>query len=202
MTFKPSDNERNKVAQMTDKALISDLTWRSLEMQRAAFPGMPHFMVPDDLPQLFRVTTRKGIDRLHVKSLGILADNEKTFREVLSMAKKRKCEIVSQDEGRTFIVNGNCEYIVKMWGESRRNGAAKIGANISADRKKVATKAAIDKIKDRWGTPSHIWPTKMLLEEAGRSLNTVKSMLGPRPVAQRNYDAKIKRKERADANRI
>lgn len=166
-------------------------------MQKAAFPGMPHFMVPDDLSQVFRPTTRNGTDRLHVKSLGILADNEKTFREVLSMAKKRKCEIVSQDEGRTFVVNGNCENLVSLWKEARRNGAAKIGANISADRKKAATKEAVAKIAERWPMSSDEWPTRTLLAEADISLNTAKAHLGKRPIAQYNYQAKLKRKANA-----
>jgi hypothetical protein len=35
-----------------------------------------------------------------------------------------------------------------------------------------------------------------LLDEAGLSLNTVKAVLGSRPIAQANYQAAQKRKER------
>lgn len=182
---------------MTDKALISELTWRTLAMQKAAFPDMPHFVMPDDLQWLMRPTTRKERDRVHVISLGVIADNEKTFREFLALAKKRKIELISREDNQTFFVNGNCENLVKWWKDARRNGAAKIGAKVSADQKKKETMLAIDKIRDRWPLPSKEWPTKVLLAEADRSLNTVKSVLGPRPIAQYNYQAKIKRKANA-----
>lgn len=175
---------------MTDKALISDYTYRSLQSQRAHSGDMPVFILPDDLSQLFRQTTRKIEDRYHVASLAILAAKEKDFREFLAQAKKRKAQIISREDNQTFVVNGNCENLVKWWKDARRNGAAKIGARISADNKKAATKEAIDKIRDRWPMPSKQWPTRILIDEAGKSLNTVKSILGPRPIAQYNYRTK------------
>ena len=178
---------------MTDKALISALTWRSLEMQRKAFADLPCFVAPDDLPQLLRPTTRKEADRIHVLSLGVIADKEKDFREFLALAKKRKVEIVSREDNQTFQVNGNCENLVKWWKDARRTGAAKIGANIGAEQKKAATKEAIDKIKDRWPLPSKEWSTAALLAEADLSFNTVKSRLGSRIIAQANHRAKVKR---------
>lgn len=175
---------------MTDKALISDYTWRTLESQRASSGDLPVFLLPDDLSQLFRSTQRKVSDRFHVESLAILAAKEDDFREFLAQAKKRKAEIVSREDNQTFIVNGNCENLVKWWKDARRNGVAKIGARISADRKKANTKEAAAKIADRWPLPSKEWPTPTLLAEADLSLNTVKLILGPRPVAQYNYKAK------------
>ena len=88
---------------------------------------------------------------------------------------------------------------MKWWKDARRSGAAKIGAKISADQKKAATKEAIEKIRDRWVLPSKQWPTKVLLEEAGRDFKTVKSVLGVRSIAQYNYEAAKKLKERRDA---
>lgn len=187
---------------MTDKALISELTWRSLEMQRKAFPGMPHFVIPHETQWLLRATTRKERDRIYVMSLGVIAETEKKMRDFLALAKKRKCEIVSLEDERSFVVNGNCEHLVKWWRDARRKGAGKVGADIAAANRKVATKDAIDKIRDRWPLNSKTWPTDVLLAEADRSLNTVKSFLGSRIVAQANHRAKLKRKERADANRI
>lgn len=70
------------------------------------------------------------------------------------------------------------------------------GAIASASKKKLFSKRACRKIKDRWPLPNKIWPTYMLLKEAGISLNTVKATLGPRPIAQYNYQAKLKRKAR------
>ena len=48
-------------------------------MQRKAYSV---FVLPDDLSQVMRPTTRKGRDRFHdVISLGIIADSEKDFRQ-------------------------------------------------------------------------------------------------------------------------
>lgn len=180
---------------MTDKVLISELTWRSHSMQVKAFEGsgMPVYSVEDDLHEIFRPTTRKTRGRIHVMSLAIIADKEKDFREFLARAKERKLEIVSQEDDRAFVVNGNCENIVKWWKDSRRNGSAKIGADISASRKREAAKAAAEKIRDRWPLPSETYTTEDLLEEAGISLNTAKTYLGRRPIEQANYRAKHKR---------
>lgn len=188
---------------MTDKAVISSLTYRSLESQKAALAGMPTFTIPDELAILFRKTTRKTINRLHVVSLGVIADTEKKCREFLALAKKGNAEIVSLEDGRTFSVNGNCDNIVKWWKDARRSGSAKIGAKLSAENKKAKSAEGIAKIKDRWPLPSSEWTTAALLKEAGVSLNTAKSHLGRRPIAQYNYQAKIKRaKRRQEAGRV
>lgn len=184
---------------MTDKALISELTWRSLEMQKKAFAGMPHFVAPEETPHLLRPTTRKGRDRIHVISLGVIAETERKFRDFLALAKERKCEIVSLEDERSFIVNGNCENLVKWWKDARRKGAGKTAARISASNRKAATLEAVNKIKDRWPLDSKTWPTSVLLAEAERSLNTVKSFLGSRIVAQTNYRAAQKRKAKLEA---
>jgi hypothetical protein len=178
---------------MTDKALISELTWRTLDMQREAFPGMPHFIIPDEVQWLLRPTTRKGRPRIHVMSLGVIADSEPKFRRFLEDAKEQRAEIVSKEDGKTFAVNGNCENLVRWWKVARMTGAAKIGAQASAKSKKEITARGIAKIKDRWHLPSDEWPTNALLDEAGISYKTAKTMLPPRPVAQYNWNAKHKR---------
>lgn len=81
--------------------------------------------------------------------------------------------------------------------------AAQVGGKISAALRRKESLAGAEKIKDRWGLPSKIWPTKVLLKEANFSYNTAITIpgLGPRPIAQYNYQAKLKRKERRDAKR-
>ena len=178
---------------MTDKALISEYTYRSLASQKANSGDMPIFILPDDLSQLFRPTTRKVEDRYHVDSLAVLAKKEEDFREFLTEAKKRKAQIISREDNKTFAVNGNCENIVKWWKDARRNGTAKIGARRSADKKKAISAEGVAKIKDKWPLPSKEHPTAQLLAIAELSLNTVKSILGPRPIAQHNYRIKYGR---------
>lgn len=175
---------------MTDKALISEYTYRTLESQRRSLGDMPIYVLPDDLPQLFRPTIRKSEERYHVASLGILAKKEDEFREFLAEAKKRKAQIVSREDNQTFVVIGKCDNLIKSWKNARRNGVAKIGGQRSADKRKAISAEGIAKIKDKWHLPSKQWPTPQLLATAELSLNTVKSILGPRPIAQYNHRSK------------
>lgn len=170
-------------------------------MQKALFDGMPTFLVPDDLSQLFRPTARKSKDALHVASLAVIADKEKALREFLYCVKARSLTLVSHEEKQRFVLSpeADIEHIVAEWRIARNRGATKIGARRSADKKKAASRAAADKIRDRWPMPSDVWPTRTLLDEAGVSLNTIKAHLGRRSIAQANYQAAQKRKERRNA---
>lgn len=185
---------------MTEKALISELTWRSLEMQKAHFPDMPHFVAPDDLPMLLRPTTRKHENKIFVISFAVIADNEKDLREFAKLCKARKTEVCSSEGQTVWRWYNSAHILVEWWREARRNGAAKIGARISADKKKAKGKEGADKIANRWPMPSDEYPTATLLKEAGISLNTAKAHLGKRPIAQYNYQATQKRKERRNAS--
>lgn len=177
---------------MTDKALISDYTYRTMDSQRANSGDMPVFVLPDDLSQLFRPTTRQIVDRYHVDSLAIIARKEDEFREFLANAKRRKAEIVSREDNQTFKINGNCENLVKWWKDARRTGAGKIGGQISADNKKKFARQGIELIRADWPKPSNEVSTETLKERSGLSLNTIKKYLGPRAIAQYNYNTKHK----------
>jgi len=174
---------------MADKALISELTWRDMEMQKAAFPDMRHYIIPDDLPFIFRKTQRREKDVFHVMSPAIIADNEKDFKSFVEQAWKLGASIKSQ-EGDLLHPDRKMKSVIAIWREARKKGTAKIGAKISADRKKARVKEACALIADRWPLPSSEHPTKKLLAEADISLNSVKSVLGSRPIAQYNYRAK------------
>lgn len=183
---------------MANKALISEYTWRSIEMQRAAFPDMKIYVLPQDLSQLMRPTTRQEADHIHVMSLGVIADNEKDFREFLEMMAKRKAWLRTADDeiGFDFEVKPFLfPKLTKLWKAARRAGIQKIGGRISAQKRMDESKAGADKIKDRWGTPSKTWPTRVLLKEADMSYNTAIKFLGKRPIAQYNYQAKLKRQK-------
>lgn len=187
---------------MPDVALISELTWRSLAMQKAAYPSMPHFVGPDEIPTMLRQSTRKEMLNVHVVSLGVIAESEKEFREFYDALRKRKARLIADEDGlKTHSLPSSPDSLLILWRAARRNGAAKIGARISADNKKASSKEAVAKIADRWPMSSDEWPTRVLLKEADISLNTAKAHLGKRPIAQYNYQAKLKRKERRDAKR-
>lgn len=178
---------------MTDKALISELTWRSLEMQKHAFPGMPHYIMPDEVASIMRPSQRKDELRIHVMSLGIIANNEKDLRSFMKMVEKRKARIYVSEKMTEY----GCKTISMMiedWRDARKEGAAKVGGQISADKRKAKSAAGAKLIEARWGMPSKTWPTHVLLKEADMSYNTAKTILGKRPIAQYNYQAKMKRK--------
>ena len=163
---------------MTDKAVISEYTYHSLESQRANSGDMPIFVLPHDLLQLFRSTTRKTDDLLHVESLGILADTEEKFREFLALAKKRKAQIISREDSRAFIVNGNCENLVKWWKDARRKGAGKIGGDIAGKAKRAATADRCKGLtKEEW-TNGAI-KNAQLVEKYYTSLNSLKRYAFP-----------------------
>lgn len=158
---------------MTDKAVISAYTYRSLESQRTSHVDMPVFVLPDDLPQLFRATTRQAHDTIHVVSLGVLADTEARFRDFLALAKKRKAKIVSQEDDRSFIVNGNVENLVKWWKDARRKGAGKTGGDLAAKAKKaVIAERAKGLTKNEW-TDGSI-KNAQLVGKYGASINALK----------------------------
>jgi len=166
-------------------------------MQKCAFPGLPVFVAPDDLPSLLRKTRRTEKLVIHVMSLAVIADKEKDFRSFMKSAYDMGASIkTSEDEGAVWPTRG-MDVAVSAWRMARKEGSGKAGGRISADRKKAKVKEAADKIKDKWPLPSKEWPTKALLEEAGVSLNAIKSVLGKRPIAQYNYQAKLKRKANA-----
>jgi len=72
-----------------------------------------------------------------------------------------------------------------------------IAGQNSAKIAKLNSRRAAAKIADRWPLSSEEWPTRTLLKEADISLNTAKAHLGKRPIAQYNYQAKMKRKANA-----
>jgi hypothetical protein len=185
---------------MVDKALISELTWRSLYMQRKAFPDMPHFVAPDEISTMLRSSTRKETLNIHVLSEAIIADTEQDYRQFWASMKKRKATLHVKERNAILVpwcldMNG----VVKIWKTERKNGAAKIGGRMSADKKEAASREACEQIKDRWPLSSLAWSTNILLDEVGIVYNTAIKYLGKRPIAQYNYAAKQKRIDRRNA---
>jgi len=130
-------------------------------------------VLPHDLPSLFRPTSRKMSERFHVESLGVLAETELSFREFLTQTKKRKAEIVSREDNQTFIVNGNCENLVKWWKDARRKGSAKIGGERGAASKKAAIAALLKDLTKEEYTDGAI-KNAQLVKKYGPSINAIK----------------------------
>jgi hypothetical protein len=101
------------------------------------------------------------------------------------------------EEGWRWRPGQSTRNAVKAWKAARIKGVSRIGGRISAQRKEATTKEAIELIREDWPKPSHEFSTKELRERCDLSLNTIKRHLGPRPIAQYNYQAKLKRKVNA-----
>lgn len=180
------------------KVFRSTLTWRTLEYQDSVLapvvPGWPKVAVytgDGDLPSLLRPTTRKTPDSLYMASLAVLAKNEDDFKTHMKAFLKRNMQIIAIEDNWN---GGKLNMAVKEWKVARKKDHGKHGGEKSAAKKKAETSKAIELIRDRWPLPSKEWATKVLLGEAGISLNTAKAHLGKRPIAQYNYQAKMKRK--------
>lgn len=181
---------------MACKIYTSDITWRTQQQQLDAisskYDDAKVYHGENELVNMLRPTQRREDLTIVVASLAVLAKTEVAFRNFLKLARSRNCWIISCEE----------DYLVrygKYYSAARKHSAAKAGARNSADKKKARSAISIARIKDRWPLSSKEWPTKTLLDEAGVSLNTAKSILGKRPIAQYNHQAKEKRKARKNA---
>jgi hypothetical protein len=192
---------------MAEKVFKSTWTWRTLAHQEkivAQFMGdelyqdAPYF-TDGERDSMFRPTTRHGSDDLYVSSISVLAQDENDLAKVVANLNKCQMFLHCAEEAKVFQPKISLAEAAKLWKQARVNGAAMIGGRISAERRQSKVKEAAEKIKDRWKLPSGEWPTHILLEEAAVSLNSIKSVLGNRPIAQRNYRAAQKRKEIRDA---
>jgi len=161
---------------MADKAVISEYSWRSKEMQQSQYPDMPHFFLPGDISLLLRNTQRKNKDIFHCVSLGILADNEQDFRSFVRQAWKLGASIKTPNcllQPKTQI--GTAVY---WWKEARREGAAKAGGYAKARNAEAKFWEGFSRIANRWHLPSRGNTSEDLLAEAETTRNTVVAYLG------------------------
>jgi hypothetical protein len=161
---------------MPDVALISDITWRGLEMQREAFPNMPHFVGPDEIPTMLRPSNRKDVLRIHVLSLAIIAENADKLRMFVRAAYERDAKIISKETGKEYCRRTKIAgRVVDDWLTARRIGAAKAGGEENAKRAEREFWEGFSKIKDRWHLPAKKEnASKPLLKQARTSRNTVR----------------------------
>lgn len=160
---------------MVDKAVISEYTWRSKEMQKVTYPDMPHFFLPDDLSFLMRQTQRKSADTFHCMSLAVLAETENDFKEFVKSAWKIGA-IIKSDLGHVIKKGTKTADCVSAWKASRREGAAKAGGDAKAKNAFLKFWDGFGKIKDRWHLSDN---SAVLMKEAGiKHHDTVRVNLG------------------------
>lgn len=158
---------------MPDVALISNLTYRTLEKQRATYPDFPHFTI-EEIPTMLRQSQRPVHLNVHVLSLACAADTEVDFRAFLKLMKARKAALYSKEE-KLVGQKASDNHLVKLWRAARRNGAAKAGGEENAKRAERDFWERFALIKDRW---HGVDKSEHLLKEAGiRHHDTVRSYL-------------------------
>ena len=205
---------------MAYKAYLSEIApWWTIERQEellsGAVPGWPPGVgvfidrltvrqrrahQVDALTQrtsMLRPTSRASMGKIYVASLAVLAWGETDFRAVLEATRKATLHAVS--DGVTIPPGQvDADEMVQQWQaartKSRLQGAALVGAAVSAAKRSAIAAEGVAKIKDRWPLPSSEWSTAALLAEAGVSRNTVNAHLGGRETAQARYQAALKRK--------
>jgi hypothetical protein len=191
-------NETGISNKMTDKLIVSNYTYLTIEQQTSRCADFPVFTLPQDLSFLMRPTRRKETDVFHCANLAILAESEFHVRKFVREAWKLGAVIRTFD-GQTYSSACDIRSVAEKWKEARKSGAGRIGAQISADRKRAKSAEGIKLIREDWPKPSAEFSTEELKKRSGLSLNTIKAYLGSRPIAQYNYQAAQKRKERRNA---
>lgn len=189
---------------MSFKLFVSDYTYRTREDQLAVLHREPELKdapvyTQDEMQAILRPTTRKMDVTLYASSAGCFAKNEKQLIALADGCRERKICLGSIEEGFEWRPTQSNKGLVEAWRNARKKGSAQIGADRSAKNRKSETERKIEIIRDRWPLPNTNWTTPVLLKEAGLSYNTAKSILGARPIAQYNYQAKLKRKARKNA---
>lgn len=190
---------------MPIKTFKSDWTWRTSEQQdETLYMNVPNYQVAlvyenEQREEMLRKSKRTEIITIYATSAAIFARSEKDATDFFTLCKKRNVRLIGIVDNFDWLSSHTVASAVAIWRKSRNNGAATVGARISADVRRKQSQASIDLIKGRWPLPSSEWRTADLLKEADLSLNTVKSVLGSRPIAQYNYQAAQKRKERRNA---
>lgn len=194
------NQESKNVVQMTFRAFISEYTYRTPEQQEAMFNKLADLSAaprytPEDFPILFRPSTRKSTDTLIAASVACFAKTEAAFVDLLNNCRKKGTCLEGLEEGFQWKPGQSTGGAIKAWRAARSKGSAVIGGRISAGKKEAASRGGCERIADRWPLPSQEWRTEDLLSEADVSYNTAIKFLGKRPIAQYNYQAKLKRKQ-------
>jgi hypothetical protein len=193
---------------MANKLFISNYTYRTEEQQLAVLATDPHLVGapvyrPADLSTVMRPTQRVTRDTLYAASVACFAEGDDGLKKLIADCRKRNTCLASIQEGFSWTPQQSTGLALKAWKTARINGAAKVGAMLSARKREAESEMACDYIRPKWRLPNSQYSTDELLKLAGEvihkkkiSYNTAIKFLGKRPIAQYNYQIKQKRKER------
>ncbi len=146
--------------------------------------------------QMLRPSARNGGDTIYVASLAVLAWDGADFDAVMEALAQRAATVWAGDLDIGFVAG--LDGIRDAFRASRKRASVearqKAGAQVSAAKRRAASDAGVERIRDRWPLPSSDWRTADLLAEAGVSRNTVNARLGGREMVQKRHQAALKRR--------
>jgi DNA invertase Pin-like site-specific DNA recombinase len=132
--------------------------------------------------ELLRLTGRKARTTTHVATLAVMDWRQPSFRKLLEGLAARGDRLFAHQENRLFDLTytGDIEAAVAQFPisrtESGRRAGRLVGAAASAATRNAISKAAAEKIKDRWGAEGHT--ATALVAESGFTYHTMKRWLG------------------------
>lgn len=155
---------------------------------------------------MLRPSARRTGPDIYMASLAVFAWTADDMLEQLTFAMKRHATIHALDAGLVIPPNAGADILhqaVIEFAKGRKSrlglSAGRVGGKISAERRSAAAKTAAESVRAEWRLPSEAYPTIELIEKSGVSLNTLKTYLGRRSDAQRDYLAAEKRREKREA---
>lgn len=159
---------------------------------------------------LRKTSRRSGDEHVYVASLCVLAWAPEDWMQCMAALADRNATVVALDTGRVLPPDASQTERAEAFSEflaGRRRAQTgegrKVGAKISADRKKADSARRADLIRDDW--PLRTVATKDLLLRAGTTrsggvtpmaYSIAKRHLGPRPEAQAAHERALQREAR------
>lgn len=148
-----------------------------------------------DREALARSTGRVKGGTLHVATPAIMAWRVPDFRRLVEALAARFDAIMVHAEGRLFRLPEDIEALVQQFPISRtaagRRAGSLVGAAASAATRNAISKAAADRIRDRWGTEGHT--AAALCAEVDFTYHTMRRYLPRWEVAARRRERNGKR---------
>jgi hypothetical protein len=151
---------------------------------------------------MLRASSRADGGEIYVATLAVLDWSVEGMLKCLTLAASRRSTVIALDAALRIDASAGAAKLhlaVTAFASARQRSAASeagmLGGEISAKRRSDAAKVAAETIKAEWSMPSDEFPTLALLARAGISRNTANQYLGHRPVAQRIFQAALRRKK-------
>ena len=157
--------------------------------RRALQSSDPSFLL--ERATMLRPTSRRAPETIYVAALAVLARSASDLLDAFAKAAARQATIVSVSEGLTIPPDPHAAILAdatRAFETGRRRaqteGGRLAGAKVSAEKRRAATAAGLDAVREDWGKPSSEVSTAALTQRSGLTYKTLNDHLGPRKKAQ------------------